>query len=114
MFVLLSGASDYAFTDPVVWLTALVVAWTAVLPSVTAHALSVILNVHDKHKVIFLCMGVYERKIYLCIFLKRNTSQKEKLKMSIVCPFRFRVTECHAPYLSLLSLCHLSVKREKV
>ncbi|XP_005478764.1 phospholipid-transporting ATPase IK isoform X2 [Oreochromis niloticus] len=45
------GASDYAFTDPVVWLTALLVAWTAVLPSVTAHALSVILNVHDKHKV---------------------------------------------------------------
>ncbi|XP_063322715.1 phospholipid-transporting ATPase IC [Pelmatolapia mariae] len=57
------GASDYAFTDPVVWLTALLVAWTAVLPSVTAHALSVILNVHDKHKVIFLCMGEYERKI---------------------------------------------------
>lgn len=81
MFVLLSGASDYAFTDPVVWLTALLVAWTAVLPSVTAHALSVILNVQDKHKVIFLCMGEYERKIYLCIFLKRNTSQKEKLKM---------------------------------
>ncbi|XP_039896182.1 phospholipid-transporting ATPase IK isoform X4 [Simochromis diagramma] len=45
------GASDYAFTDPVVWLTALLVAWTAVLPSVTAHALSVILNVQDKHKV---------------------------------------------------------------
>ncbi|XP_006790411.1 phospholipid-transporting ATPase IK [Neolamprologus brichardi] len=45
------GASDYAFTDPVVWLTALLVAWTAVLPSVTAHALSVILNVHNKHKV---------------------------------------------------------------
>ncbi|XP_026013863.1 phospholipid-transporting ATPase IC isoform X2 [Astatotilapia calliptera] len=45
------GASDYAFTDPVVWLTALLVAWTAVLPSVTAHALSVILNAHDKHKV---------------------------------------------------------------
>uniref|UniRef100_A0A3B4GHE9 Phospholipid-transporting ATPase n=1 Tax=Pundamilia nyererei TaxID=303518 RepID=A0A3B4GHE9_9CICH len=59
MFVLLSGASDYAFTDPVVWLTALLVAWTAVLPSVTAHALSVILNAHDKHKVIFLCMGEY-------------------------------------------------------
>uniref|UniRef100_A0A3B4XZR1 ATPase phospholipid transporting 8B3 n=1 Tax=Seriola lalandi dorsalis TaxID=1841481 RepID=A0A3B4XZR1_SERLL len=42
--------SDKAFIDPVVWLTALLTAWTAVLPSVTTHALNVILTVHDKHK----------------------------------------------------------------
>lgn len=41
-----------AFIDPVVWLTALLTAWTAVLPSVTALALKVILTLHDKHKVI--------------------------------------------------------------
>ncbi|XP_076582000.1 phospholipid-transporting ATPase IC [Chaetodon auriga] len=45
------GVSDKAFADPVVWLTALLTTWTAVLPSVTARALNVILTVHDKHKV---------------------------------------------------------------
>ncbi|XP_041861295.1 phospholipid-transporting ATPase IC isoform X1 [Melanotaenia boesemani] len=45
------GASDKAFIDPVVWLTALLTAWTAVLPSFTSHALNIILSVHDKHKV---------------------------------------------------------------
>lgn len=45
-----SGVSDKAFVDPVVWLTALLTAWTAVLPSVTALALNVI-TIHDKHKV---------------------------------------------------------------
>ncbi|XP_008275748.1 probable phospholipid-transporting ATPase IC [Stegastes partitus] len=45
------GVSDKAFIDPVVWLTALLTAWTAVLPSVTAQALNVILTAHDKHKV---------------------------------------------------------------
>ncbi|XP_030583770.1 phospholipid-transporting ATPase IK [Archocentrus centrarchus] len=45
------GVSDKAFIDPVVWLTALLTAWTAVLPSVTAFALNVILTLHDKHKV---------------------------------------------------------------
>ncbi|XP_061636277.1 phospholipid-transporting ATPase IK isoform X2 [Phyllopteryx taeniolatus] len=45
------GASDEAFTDPVVWLTALLTAWTAVLPSMTFLALSVIQNIHGKHKV---------------------------------------------------------------
>uniref|UniRef100_A0A3Q0SAS6 Phospholipid-transporting ATPase n=1 Tax=Amphilophus citrinellus TaxID=61819 RepID=A0A3Q0SAS6_AMPCI len=38
---------DYYF---LVWLTALLTAWTAVLPSVTAFALNVILTLHDKHK----------------------------------------------------------------
>lgn len=42
---------DQAFASPVVWLTALLTAWTAVLPSVTVRALRVILKVHDKHKV---------------------------------------------------------------
>ncbi|XP_029987778.1 phospholipid-transporting ATPase IC [Sphaeramia orbicularis] len=45
------GVSDKAFIDPVVWLTALLTAWTAVLPSVTINALNVILKIHDKHKV---------------------------------------------------------------
>ncbi|XP_044055382.1 phospholipid-transporting ATPase IC isoform X2 [Siniperca chuatsi] len=45
------GASDKAFIDPVVWLTVLLTAWTAVLPSVTALALNVILTIRDKHKV---------------------------------------------------------------
>ncbi|XP_018522909.2 LOW QUALITY PROTEIN: phospholipid-transporting ATPase IC [Lates calcarifer] len=45
------GVSDKAFIDPVVWLTALLTSWTAVLPSMTALALNVILTSHDKHKV---------------------------------------------------------------
>ncbi|XP_041791304.1 phospholipid-transporting ATPase IC [Chelmon rostratus] len=44
------GVSDKAFVDPVVWLTAMLTTWTAVLPSVTVRALNVILTVHDKHK----------------------------------------------------------------
>ncbi|XP_060934887.1 phospholipid-transporting ATPase IC [Limanda limanda] len=45
------GTSQKAFIDPVVWLTAVLTAWTAVLPSFTSHALSVIQTAHDKHKV---------------------------------------------------------------
>ncbi|KAG7239038.1 hypothetical protein INR49_030303 [Caranx melampygus] len=45
------GVSDKAFIDPVVWLTALLSAWTAALPSLTVCALDVILTVHSKHKV---------------------------------------------------------------
>ncbi|KAM9761597.1 phospholipid-transporting ATPase IC isoform 1-T2 [Menidia menidia] len=45
------GVSDKAFTDPVVWLTAFLAGWTAVLPSFTVLALNVILTVHHKHKV---------------------------------------------------------------
>ncbi|XP_049910640.1 phospholipid-transporting ATPase IC [Epinephelus moara] len=45
------GASDKAFIDPLVWLAALLTTWTAVLPSITARALNVILTMHDKHKV---------------------------------------------------------------
>ncbi|XP_014907066.1 phospholipid-transporting ATPase IC [Poecilia latipinna] len=45
------GVSEKAFIDPVVWLTALLTAWTAVLPSVTFHAFNVILSVHNKHKI---------------------------------------------------------------
>ncbi|XP_019936885.2 phospholipid-transporting ATPase IC [Paralichthys olivaceus] len=45
------GTSEKAFIDPVVWLTALLTAWTSVLPSFTAHALNVILVAQDKHKV---------------------------------------------------------------
>ncbi|KAI4829514.1 hypothetical protein KUCAC02_023554 [Chaenocephalus aceratus] len=45
------GASERAFIDPLVWLTALLTTWTAVLPSMTALAINVILNMHDKHKV---------------------------------------------------------------
>uniref|UniRef100_A0A3B4AMZ7 P-type ATPase C-terminal domain-containing protein n=1 Tax=Periophthalmus magnuspinnatus TaxID=409849 RepID=A0A3B4AMZ7_9GOBI len=46
-----TGAADKAFIDPVVWLTALLTAWTAVLPSVTIHAFNVIRKGNDKHKV---------------------------------------------------------------
>lgn len=40
-----------AFADPVVWLTALLAAWTAVLPSFSAHAFSAVLMAPDHHKV---------------------------------------------------------------
>lgn len=46
-----SGVFDKTFVDPIVWLTALLAAWTAVLPSLTARTLNVILKAHDKHKV---------------------------------------------------------------
>lgn len=42
---------EQAFASAVVWLTALLSAWMAVLPSMTVRALRVILKVHDKHKV---------------------------------------------------------------
>ncbi|XP_034036118.1 phospholipid-transporting ATPase IC isoform X2 [Thalassophryne amazonica] len=45
------GASDQAFRDPVAWLTALLTAWTALLPSMTVYALSVIRSRHNKHRV---------------------------------------------------------------
>ncbi|XP_072246377.1 phospholipid-transporting ATPase IC [Leuresthes tenuis] len=45
------GVSNKAFIDPAVWLTALLTAWTAVLPSFAVLALNVILTVHHKHKV---------------------------------------------------------------
>ncbi|AWP11111.1 putative phospholipid-transporting ATPase IC [Scophthalmus maximus] len=45
------GVLAKAFVDPVVWLTALLTAWTAVLPSFTAHAVNITLTVHDKQKV---------------------------------------------------------------
>ncbi|XP_074523704.1 phospholipid-transporting ATPase IC isoform X2 [Halichoeres trimaculatus] len=64
------GAADKAFTDPVVWLTALLTAWTAVLPSVTALALNVILTVHDKHKV----HSVSEQPVQLRSKLRREAS----------------------------------------
>lgn len=56
-----SGVSDKAFVDPVVWLTALLTTWTAVLPSVAALALNVILTVHDKHRVRYLYEKVKEK-----------------------------------------------------
>lgn len=52
LFVFLwSGVFDNAFANPVVWLTALLTALTAVLPSMTARTLNVTLKVYDKHKV---------------------------------------------------------------
>ncbi|XP_047444139.1 phospholipid-transporting ATPase IC [Mugil cephalus] len=45
------GVSDKAFVDPVVWLTALLTSWTVILPSVTSHAICVILARLDNHKV---------------------------------------------------------------
>ncbi|KAM9848920.1 phospholipid-transporting ATPase IC [Aulostomus maculatus] len=45
------GVSDKAFIDPVTWLTALLTAWTAVLPSVAIRALNVILSIRSTHKV---------------------------------------------------------------
>ncbi|KAM9797556.1 phospholipid-transporting ATPase IC [Syngnathus typhle] len=49
------GASDEAFADPVVWLTALLTALTAVLPSMTSLALRVIRTAHNNHKVHIMC-----------------------------------------------------------
>lgn len=52
LFVFLSsGVFDNAFVNPVVWLTALLTALTAVSPSMTARALNVTLKVYNKHKV---------------------------------------------------------------
>ncbi|XP_076009464.1 phospholipid-transporting ATPase IC [Genypterus blacodes] len=45
------GASNEAFKDPMVWLTALLTTWLAILPSMTAYAFNVILASPDKHKV---------------------------------------------------------------
>ncbi|XP_056132853.1 phospholipid-transporting ATPase IC [Lampris incognitus] len=45
------GVSDKAFIDPVVWLTALLTAWTAALPSVTIFTLNIILTNANKHRV---------------------------------------------------------------
>ncbi|XP_028300219.1 phospholipid-transporting ATPase IC isoform X2 [Gouania willdenowi] len=45
------GVSEKAFREPVVWLTAFLTAWTAFLPSLTAHALRVVLSAPNKHKV---------------------------------------------------------------
>lgn len=46
-----SGVFEQAFGSAVVWLTALLTAWLAVLPSLTVRALGVIVKVRDKHKV---------------------------------------------------------------
>nr|XP_046248112.1 phospholipid-transporting ATPase IC isoform X2 [Scatophagus argus]XP_046248113.1 phospholipid-transporting ATPase IC isoform X2 [Scatophagus argus] len=64
------GTSNKAFVDPVVWLTALLTAWMAVLPSVTAQALSVVLTVRDKHKV----HSVSLQPVELRSELRRGTS----------------------------------------
>ncbi|XP_029607201.1 phospholipid-transporting ATPase IC [Salmo trutta] len=45
------GVSQNAFPSPVVWFTALLTAWTAVLPSFTIHTLNIILTNPDKHRV---------------------------------------------------------------
>ncbi|KAM4629272.1 phospholipid-transporting ATPase IC [Polymixia lowei] len=45
------GVSDQAFINPVVWLTALLTAWIAVLPSMTVCALNIILTNPDKRRV---------------------------------------------------------------
>ncbi|XP_068599620.1 phospholipid-transporting ATPase IC [Brachionichthys hirsutus] len=45
------GVYNKAFSNPVVWLTALLTTWTAILPSITVHALKVIVMVHGKNKV---------------------------------------------------------------
>ncbi|XP_059196383.1 phospholipid-transporting ATPase IC [Centropristis striata] len=45
------GVCDKAFIDPLVWLTALLTTWMAVLPSVTALAVNVVLTKNNKHRV---------------------------------------------------------------
>ncbi|XP_034386322.1 phospholipid-transporting ATPase IC [Cyclopterus lumpus] len=64
------GVSDKAFIDPLVWLAALLATWTAVLPSVTALALNVILTMHDKHKV----HSVSRQPVVLRSTLRRGAS----------------------------------------
>ncbi|XP_051803658.1 phospholipid-transporting ATPase IK [Acanthochromis polyacanthus] len=66
------GVSNKAFIDPVVWLTALLTAWTAVLPSMTAHALSVMVTAHDKHKV----HSITRQPVELRSQFKRGTSRR--------------------------------------
>ncbi|KAJ8419071.1 hypothetical protein AAFF_G00005700, partial [Aldrovandia affinis] len=45
------GASLNAFGNPLLWLTALVTAGTAILPSLTARAITLVLNPSDTHRV---------------------------------------------------------------
>ncbi|KAM8874227.1 phospholipid-transporting ATPase IC [Spinachia spinachia] len=45
------GVCDKAFIDPLVWLAALLATWTAVLPSLAALALKVVLAMHGNHRV---------------------------------------------------------------
>ncbi|KAM6962998.1 phospholipid-transporting ATPase IC [Aplochiton taeniatus] len=45
------GVSENAFANPTVWLTSLLTAWLAVLPSVTVYALRILLTSPDKHRV---------------------------------------------------------------
>uniref|UniRef100_A0A4W5NSU8 Phospholipid-transporting ATPase n=1 Tax=Hucho hucho TaxID=62062 RepID=A0A4W5NSU8_9TELE len=44
------GVSQNAFPSPVVWFTALLTAWTAVLPSFTIRTLNIILTNPDRHR----------------------------------------------------------------
>lgn len=71
-----SGVFENAFANPVVWLTALLSTWMAVLPSATVRALSVILRVHDKHKV-------RQAKVELSVC--RPLSKKTRLVWMLVC-----------------------------
>eukprot|EP00066_Takifugu_rubripes_P008131 XP_003974103.1 PREDICTED: phospholipid-transporting ATPase IC-like [Takifugu rubripes] len=66
------GVFENAFASPVVWLTALLSTWMAVLPSVTARALSVILRVHDKHKI----HSVPHRPVELKSALRRGVTPR--------------------------------------
>lgn len=50
--LLSSGVFENAFAHPLVWLTALLATCLAILPAMAARALTVVLNVHDKHKVV--------------------------------------------------------------
>ncbi|KAJ7993027.1 hypothetical protein DPEC_G00268180 [Dallia pectoralis] len=45
------GVAQNAFASPVVWLTSLLTACTAVLPSFTSHVLNIILNNPSRHRV---------------------------------------------------------------
>ncbi|XP_026161377.1 phospholipid-transporting ATPase IC [Mastacembelus armatus] len=66
------GVSDQAFVDPVVWLTALLTVLVAVLPSLTGHALTVILTSHNRHKV----HGLPHHPVELKSMFKRGTSRR--------------------------------------
>ncbi|XP_068175342.1 phospholipid-transporting ATPase IC [Antennarius striatus] len=66
------GVFSKAFASPVVWLTALLTAWTAILPSVTVHAFKVIVMVHGKNKV----YNSSSQPVELKSTLRRQTSTR--------------------------------------
>ncbi|XP_061093824.1 phospholipid-transporting ATPase IC [Conger conger] len=56
------GVSMHAFRDPVLWLTALLTTFVAILPSLTVRALAVVLAPSDTHRVHSMGMATSQRR----------------------------------------------------